>query len=52
MKKHLSQILRDNVGISEEDYEEVQRIRMEKGGNTGEILIKKNSLQKRNCLKH
>ncbi len=41
MRKHLSQLLKENVGISEEDYKDVQKIKMEKGGNTGEILISK-----------
>ncbi len=50
MRKQLSQILKENFGISEEDYEEIQRIRMEKGGNTGEILVKKKILTEAQLL--
>ncbi|MDL1983818.1 MAG: Flp pilus assembly complex ATPase component TadA, partial [Deltaproteobacteria bacterium] len=42
MLKHLSDILKDNFGISEEDISEVQKIKKEKGGAFGEILIRKN----------
>jgi general secretion pathway protein E len=42
MLKNLSEILKDNFGISEEDIGEVQKIKNEKGGAFGEILIRKN----------
>jgi general secretion pathway protein E len=42
MLKHLSDILKDNFDISEEDIGEVQKIKNEKGGAFGEILIRKN----------
>jgi len=50
MRKQLSQILKENFGISEEDYEEIQRIKMEKGGNTGEILVKRKILTEAQLL--
>ncbi len=40
-QKQLSQVLLENTGISEEDYEDAQKIRKEKGGNIGEILLRK-----------
>ncbi len=44
MKKQLSHILYEVAGISEEDYNEVRRISREKGGNTGELLVKRKLL--------
>ncbi len=41
MIKHLSQILSDNFGISKEVLDETQKIKTEKGKNTGEILLRK-----------
>ncbi|MDM8550459.1 type II secretion system ATPase GspE [Desulfobacterales bacterium HSG2] len=41
MKKDFSQTLQETIGISEEDFLEVLKVRSEKGGNIGEILIKK-----------
>lgn len=41
MIKHLSQILSDNFGISREVLDETQKIKTEKGKNTGEILLGK-----------
>lgn len=41
MKKRLWQILKDTFETSDEDLEEAQRIKKEKGGNLGEILVKK-----------
>ncbi|OQX27866.1 MAG: type II secretion system protein GspE [Desulfobacteraceae bacterium IS3] len=41
MKKHLFDILKETVGLSDEDLQEVIRTKAEKGGNTLEILIKK-----------
>jgi general secretion pathway protein E len=42
MLRQLSEILKDNFGILEEDISEVQKIKKEKGGAFGEILIRKN----------
>ena len=42
MLKHLSDILKNNFGISEEDLNEVQKIKKEKGDDFAEILIRKN----------
>ena len=41
MIKNLSQILSDNFGISKEVLDETQKIKTEKGKNTGEILLRK-----------
>ena len=41
MIKHLSQILSDSFKISKEDLDEAQRIKTEKGENTGGILLRK-----------
>ena len=41
MIKHLSQILSDNFGISKQVLDETQKIKMEKGENTREILLRK-----------
>jgi len=41
MKKDFSQTLQETIGISEENFLEALKIRSEKGGNIGEILIKK-----------
>ena len=41
MIKNLSQILSDNFGISREVLDETQKIKTEKGENTGEILLRK-----------
>ncbi len=41
MIRHLSKILKDNFGVSEEDFKEAQKIKKEKGGGTGEILVRK-----------
>jgi len=50
MLKHLSDILKDNFGISEEDISEVQKIKKEKGGVFGEILIRKNLITETQLL--
>ncbi len=50
MLKHLSDILKDNFGISEEDISEVQKIKKEKGGAFGEILIRKNLITETQLL--
>ncbi len=41
MTKPLSQILAENYGVSEEDFEEAKRLKREKGGSTGEHLVQK-----------
>ena len=41
MQRDLSQIFRENLNISEEDLKEAQRIKAEKGGDLGEILVAK-----------
>jgi general secretion pathway protein E len=50
MLRHLSEILKDNFGISEEDISEVQKIKKEKGGAFGEILIRKNLITEAQLL--
>ncbi|MCD4762683.1 MAG: type II secretion system ATPase GspE [Desulfobacterales bacterium] len=50
MLKHLSEILKDNFGISEEDISEVQKIKKEKGDAFGEILIRKNLITETQLL--
>ena len=47
---HLSDILKDNFGISEEDLSEAQKIKCEKGGAFGEILIRKNLITETQLL--
>lgn len=41
MKKDLCQILQNYGGISADDYQEAKRVKAEKGGTIGDILIKK-----------
>ncbi|MBW2406282.1 MAG: Flp pilus assembly complex ATPase component TadA, partial [Deltaproteobacteria bacterium] len=50
MEKNLSQIFKENFNISEEDLKEAERIRAEKGGNFGEILVTKKLLSERQLL--
>ncbi|OEU65626.1 MAG: type II secretion system protein GspE [Desulfobacterales bacterium PC51MH44] len=50
MLRHLSDILKDNFGISEEDLSEAQKIKSEKGGVFGEILIRKNLITETQLL--
>ena len=50
MQKDLSQIFRENLNISEEDLEEAQRIKAEKGGDFGEILVTKKMITERQLL--
>ena len=44
MQPHLSQILIEKFGLTEENIEEVLSLQKEKGGDLGDILIKKNML--------
>jgi len=41
MKKHLSQILKENFGISEEGYSDAKKLKNEQNTGIGEILVKK-----------
>ena len=50
MQKDLSQIFRENLNISEEDLKEAQRIKTEKGGDLGEILVTKKMISERQLL--
>ena len=50
MQKDLSQIFRENLNISEEDLKEAQRIKTEKGGDFGEILVTKKMITERQLL--
>ena len=50
MLRHLSNILKDNFGISEDDLSEAQKIKCEKGGAFGEILIRKNLITETQLL--
>jgi general secretion pathway protein E len=50
MQKNLSQIFRENLNISEEDIKEAQRIKAEKGGDLGEILVAKKMITERQLL--
>ena len=50
MQKDLSQIFRENLNISEEELKEAQRIKAEKGGDFGEILVTKKMITERQLL--
>jgi general secretion pathway protein E len=50
MQKKLFQIFRENLNISEEDLEEAKRIKTEKGGDFGEILVTKKMITERQLL--
>jgi general secretion pathway protein E len=50
MQKDLSQIFRENLNISEEDLKEAHRIKTEKGGDFGEILVTKKMITERQLL--
>ncbi|MBW2192167.1 MAG: type II secretion system ATPase GspE [Deltaproteobacteria bacterium] len=50
MKKQLSQILKDRFGVSDEALEEAQKIKREKGGNLGEILVRKQRVSETQLL--
>ncbi|MBF0395879.1 MAG: type II secretion system ATPase GspE [Desulfobacterales bacterium] len=41
MRTSLTQILRDSFGVSEKDFAEAQKIKNDKGGNIGQILVEK-----------
>jgi hypothetical protein len=50
MQRNLSQIFRENLNISEEDLKEAHRIKAEKGGDFGEILVTKKMITERQLL--
>ena len=50
MQKDISQIFRENLNISEEDLKEAQKIKAEKGGDLGEILVTKKMITERQLL--
>lgn len=50
MQKNLSQIFRENFNILEEDLKEAQRVKAEKGGDFGEILVTKKMITERQLL--
>ncbi len=50
MIKHLSQILKKNFDLSEEDYKEAVKIKSKKGGSIGEILVKKKMITEKQLL--
>ncbi|MBW1841438.1 MAG: type II secretion system ATPase GspE [Deltaproteobacteria bacterium] len=50
MKKQLSQIIKDRFGVSDEALEEAQKIKREKGGNLGEILVRKQRVSETQLL--
>ena len=50
MQKNLSQIFKEKLNISEEDLKEAQRIKAEKGGDFGEILVTKKVITERQLL--
>ena len=50
MQKPLTQILKENFGVSEEDLKEAQKIKTEKGGPFGEILVAKKTITETQLL--
>ena len=50
MRNNLAHILVDNYGIDEEVLAEATRIKSEKGGNIGAILVQQNSISETNLL--
>ena len=50
MQKHLTQILKETFGVSEEDLKEAQKIKTEKGGHFGEILVTKKIITEKQLL--
>ncbi|OEU64098.1 MAG: type II secretion system protein GspE [Desulfobacterales bacterium PC51MH44] len=50
MRKHLTQILKDTLDVSEEDIKEAQRIQTEKGGHFREILVTKKIITEKQLL--
>jgi hypothetical protein len=50
MQRNLFQIFRENLNISEEDLKEAHRIKAEKGGDFGEILVTKKMITETQLL--
>ncbi|MBT8489760.1 MAG: Flp pilus assembly complex ATPase component TadA, partial [Deltaproteobacteria bacterium] len=50
MQKPLTQILRETFGVSQEDLNEAQKIKSEKGGRFGEILVAKKNITETQLL--
>ena len=50
MQKNLPQIIKEHLNISEEDLKEAQRIKAEKGGDFGQILVSKKMITERQLL--
>ena len=50
MQKPFTQILRETFGVSEEDLKEAQKIKSEKGGRFGEILVAKKTITETQLL--
>jgi general secretion pathway protein E len=50
MQKHLTQILRDSFDVSQEDLNEARKIKTEKGGRLGDILVSKKNITEKQQL--
>ena len=50
MQKPLTQILKETFGVSEEDLNEAQKIKTEKGGSFGDILVAKKNITEKQLL--
>jgi general secretion pathway protein E len=50
MQKPLTQILKETFGVSEEDLNEAQKIKTEKGGSFGDILVTKKNITEKQLL--
>jgi len=50
MQKPLTQILRETFGVSQEDLNEAQKMKSEKGGRFGEILVAKKIITEKQLL--
>jgi len=50
MQKPLTQVLKETFGVSEEDLKEAQKIKSEKGGHFGEILVAKKTITETQLL--
>lgn len=50
MQKHFTQILKETFGVSEEDLKEAQKIKTDKGGHFGEILVAKKIIAEKQRL--
>ncbi len=50
MQKPLTQILKETFGVSEEDLTEAQKVKTDKGGHFGEILVAKKIITEKQLL--